>query len=368
MPTGAEHRFPCAQCGGDYRFDPTSGTLLCAFCGSQQPLASAGPWGRTAAGAGVAEIPFDTGLAEHLPADALQEARVSHCPNCGGDVVFDGAEHAAECPFCTTPVVLGTARPRQIKPGAVLPFALDDEAARTAMTAWLGRLWFAPNGLQRYARKGRPMQGIYVPYWTFDAQSDTQYRGQRGTVYYETRSVVIDGKRQQRQVPRVRWAPVARRVARFFDDVLVLASGGLPAGHMQGLAPWDLSGLQPYQPHYLAGFRAEAYTLPLDAGFQQARQDMAAVISRDIRFDIGGDRQQIDHVDTRLSDVTFKHVLLPVWVAAYQYRGKTYQFVVNGHNGRVQGQRPWSVWKLAFALGFGAVVAAALGYGLAQGG
>jgi hypothetical protein len=95
---------------------------------------------------------------------------------------------------------------------------------------------------------------------------------------------------------------------------------------------------------------------------------MAAVIARDIRFDIGGDRQQIDHVDTRLSDVTFKHILLPVWVAAYQYRGKTYQFVVNGHNGRVQGQRPWSVWKLAFALCLGAVAAAAIGYGVAQGG
>ncbi|MGA1614712.1 MAG: primosomal protein N' (replication factor Y) - superfamily II helicase, partial [Lutimaribacter sp.] len=76
-------------------------------------------------------------------------------PQLWGDVVFDGAEHAAECPFCTTPVVLGTARLRQIKPGAVLPFALDDEAARTAMMAWLGRLWFASNGLQRYARKGR---------------------------------------------------------------------------------------------------------------------------------------------------------------------------------------------------------------------
>ena len=107
---------------------------------------------------------------------------------------------------------------------------------------------------------------------------------------------------------------------------------------MQGLAPWDLSGLQPYQPHYLAGFLAEAYTVPLDAAFQQARQDMAAVIARDIRFDIGGDRQQIDHVDTRLSDVTFKHILLPVWVAAYQYRGKFLS---------IRGQ--WSQWPGAGA-------------------
>ena len=38
-----------------------------------------------------------------------------------------------------------------------------------------------PEELKDYARKGRRMQGIYVPYWTFDADTKSSYRGERGT-------------------------------------------------------------------------------------------------------------------------------------------------------------------------------------------
>jgi hypothetical protein len=89
---------------------------------------------------------------------------------------------------------------------------------------------------------------------------------------------------------------------------------------------------------------------------------MDAIIARDVRFDIGGDHQQIHEIDTDVSDVTFKHILLPVWLAAYKYRGETYRFVVNGRTGRVQGERPWSAWKIAFAVLIGALVAGAIGY------
>ena len=154
-------------------------------------------------------------------------------------------------------------------------------------------------------------------------------------------------------------------VARFFDDVLVLASKSLPKKYTDGLEPWDLSALEPYKPEYLAGFRAEAYAVPLHDGFTEARQRMDAVIARDIRFDIGGDRQRIHSVETDLRDVTFKHVLLPVWLAAYKYRGETYRFVVNGRTGKVQGERPWSAIKIAIAVVVGLAVAAAVGYGAA---
>ena len=118
---------------------------------------------------------------------------------------------------------------------------LTEADARKAMTDWLGSLWFAPNGLKEYARKGRRIQGIYVPYWTFDADTKSSYRGERGTVSYVTKTVVRNGKRQQVQVPQVRWSPKSGRVARFFDDVLVLASRALPKRFTDGLEPWDLS-------------------------------------------------------------------------------------------------------------------------------
>ncbi|MEE4347495.1 MAG: primosomal protein N' (replication factor Y) - superfamily II helicase, partial [Paracoccaceae bacterium] len=326
----------------------------------RQQIAAPGPW----SGA-LRELDFNAALSQNLPASEIEETRISTCASCGAQVEFDPAVHALECPFCATPLVADTGTHRHIKPRAVLPFALDERAARHAMTDWLGKLWFAPNGLQDYARKGRAMSGIYVPYWTFDADTQSRYSGQRGTVYYETITVMRDGKPVRQQVPRIRWTPVSGRVKRWFDDVLVLAATSLPRRYTEGLEPWDLSSLQPYRPEFLAGFWAEGYTVDLEEGFGLAREKMDRVIERDIRFDIGGDQQRISQVDTQIKDVTFKHVLLPVWLAAYKYRGQTYRFVVNGATGRVQGERPWSAWKIAFAVILGALVAGAVGYGIA---
>ncbi len=355
-----EHRFPCDQCGADFRFDPAAGKLKCDHCGNEADLAGAPARG------GIRELDFRAALDARLPEAEIEETRVLNCTNCGARVEFDADTHAAECPFCATPVVTDTGTHRHIKPRGLLPFALEERAAHKAMNDWLGRLWFAPGGLQQYARKGRRMAGIYVPYWTFDADTKSSYRGERGTVYYVTKTVMRDGKPTQVREQRVRWRPKSGRVARFFDDVLVLASKSLPKRYTDNLEPWDLSALQPYSPEYLAGFRAEGYTVELQEGFHEARAHMDRVIERDVRFDIGGDRQRVHDIDTTVSNVTFKHILLPVWLAAYKYRGKTYRFVVNGRSGRVQGERPWSGWKIAFAVIAGLIVAGVAGYFIAQ--
>lgn len=364
-PAVSAHRFPCAACGADYRYDPGAHHLVCDHCGDIAGIDTGGPWQ-----GGIRELDFAKALRDQLPAQEMEETRVTSCTSCGAQVELGTDTHATECPFCASPVVTGTGKHRHIKPRALLPFALDEGAAQRAMTDWLGRLWFAPNGLQAYARKGRRMQGIYVPYWTFDAATESDYRGERGTVYYVTRTVMRDGKRQTVRVPKVRWRGVSGRVSRAFDDVLVLASTALPRAFTDGLEPWDLAALEPYAPEYLAGFRAEGYSVPIEQAFVQARSKMDAVIARDVRFDIGGDRQRIHDIDTRLDRVTFKHVLLPVWLAAYKYRGQTYRFVVNARTGRVQGERPWSAWKIAAAVGLGVLLAAGLGYvvALEQGG
>ncbi|QJF50430.1 TFIIB-type zinc finger domain-containing protein [Roseobacter ponti] len=353
----AEHHFPCDTCGSDLRFDPGAGQMICDHCGNTEPL-DHGPW----RAATIRELDFQDALSDALPRADMEVTRVSKCPNCAAEVEFDPQVHATECPFCATPVVADTGTHRHIKPRAVLPFGLDEPTAHAAMNDWLGALWFAPSGLKDYARKGRRMQGIYVPYWTFDADTASGYTGERGTVYYETRTVMRKEGPEKVRVAKVRWRSVSGRVARFFDDVLVLASRSLPKRFTDALAPWDLAALEPYTPEYLAGFRAEGYAVTLEEGFAEARGIMDATIARDIRFDIGGDRQRIHSVDTTVRDVTFKHVLLPVWLAAYKYRGETYRFVVNGRTGKVQGERPWSTVKIALAVIAGAIIAAGVGY------
>lgn len=356
LARGDEHRWPCEACGADLRFKPGAKQLVCDHCGHVQAIPDA-PATRDAV---LGEIDLRRGLNDDLPRGAMEEPRATPCPSCGAIIEFQGASHATECPFCATPVVVGTGTHRQIKPQAVLPFKLTEPQARAAMTNWLGRLWFAPNGLVDYARKGRAMTGVYTPYWTFDAATRSRYSGARGDVYteYETVTVTVNGKsqRQQRPVQKIRWTPKRGWVSRAFDDVLVLASRSLPQGYTQNLAPWSLRELQPYRPDYLAGFTAEGYTVPLAEGHQTARGIMAAQIRSDVARDIGGDQQRIDGIDTDWSDETFKHILLPVWLAAYKYDGRTYRFVVNGQTGKVQGERPWSKWKIAFAILLGLIV------------
>lgn len=355
-----QHSYPCDACGAEMRFAPGGGALICDHCGNRQDITGAGPWDSS-----LKELDLAAALAAQLPLEETEQRAPLKCPNCGAEVVLEGDAHAGKCPFCATPMVTGTGTQRRYKPRGVLPFALDERTARAAMSDWLGGLWFAPSGLKDYARKGRKLQGIYVPYWTYDAATRSAYRGERGTIYYETQTVMRDGKRETVQVAKIRWHPVSGRVARAFDDILVLASHALPKRYTDALEPWDLSGLQPYSPAFLAGFAAEAYTVPLEQGYEEARAHMDAVIARDIRFDIGGDQQRIHAVDTDISDASFKHILLPVWMAAYKYRGRSFRFVVNGLTGRVQGERPWSAWKIGFAVLLGLLLAGALGYAYA---
>lgn len=360
--TSQEHHFPCDQCGSDLHFTPGETELTCPHCGHVQDIDEGE--GRLEA---IREIDYHATLRHQASSAEVEETRVVTCPSCGAQTEYNETSQAARCPFCDTPVVTDTGTHRHIKPAALLPFGLDEKTARAAMTTWLGRLWFAPNGVKDYARKGRPMNGIYVPYWTYDSDTKSNYRGERGTHYYVTKTVRgSDGKSKTVRERRTRWRATSGRVARAFDDVLILASHSLPKKYTDGLEPWDLGELAAYQPAFLAGFRAEGYQVELGQGFGEAQQRMDAVIRQDARRDIGGDAQRVHSVDTEFNDITFKHILLPIWLAAYKYRGKTYQFVVNARTGKVQGERPYSAWKIAFAVIIGLIVAGGIAYVVSQ--
>jgi len=357
IESSEEFRFPCPECGSEMRFDPESNKLKCPYCGHEQDFDGEG-----ATGLANTEQDFKAALNNQLPEADMEETRITDCSNCGAQVEFDGDTYAKNCPFCASPIVLEPRTGKQIKPKGVMPFVLSEDKAREAMTTWLGKLWFAPNNLREYARKGRKMQGIYVPYWTYDAQSESNYAGQRGTYYYvnERYTATENGKSvtKTRRVRKTRWRRVSGHVSKWFDDVLVLASKALPKRFTDKLAPWELAALKDYSPNYLAGYRAEAYSVDLKEGFSEAEAIMEREIRALVRRDIGGDEQRINALNTTLSAITYKHVLLPVWLAAYKYQGKTYRFVVNGQSGKVQGERPWSKAKIALAVVVGLVVVA----------
>jgi hypothetical protein len=126
-----------------------------------------------------------------------------------------------------------------------------------------------------------------------------------------------------------------------------MASQTLPETLLGGVGRWNLKGLVPYKPEFISGFQAEAYQVGLREGFPIARQTIDAQVAILVRSDIGGDQQRIHSINTRYSDITFKHVMLPVWISAYRYRDKVYRFLVNGQTGEVSGESPKSWWKIA---------------------
>ncbi len=349
-----ETRFPCQQCGAMLRYSIGTHSLECEYCGHLNRIVDKHVQ--------IEELDFHAALrrlqtSRHVP----PETNIIHCPNCAAQFALDAHIHSGECPFCSTTVVTSTSKAKPIKPRGLLPFKINAQQAKQSYTKWLGNLWFAPGELKKFARDDTPLNGVYIPYWTYDSDTVTAYEGERGDVYYVTRVVTatVNGRRVRRrqQVPKIRWTRISGRTSRHFDDVLVGATKTLPRKITDWLEPWDLENLVPYTEEYLSGFSSEVYQVELDQGFNHAQSNMDRIIRHDVNSAIGGDQQRIHRLQTHHSDTTFKHVLLPLWSAAFQYRGKTFRFVVNGRTGKVRGERPYSAFKIALAaLAGGAVL------------
>ena len=363
--------FPCESCGADLEFHIGMQHLQCEYCGFAREIS-------TLAAGGIREQDFATvlqrqasrrrerWLAEDRDADAtagtrtagqVEEVNEIRCESCGGTVVFLGSLTSTECPWCASPVQREHVHRagERIPVDAVLPFLITRKEAEQRIENWIRSLWLAPGDFRREGT-GEKLNGIYLPFWTFDTLTTTEWAGQRGDRY--TERVRRNGK--TRHVRKTRWSHVSGVFQRFFDDVLVLATGRLEHDLTEKLEPWPLGHCRPFTPELLAGHFARTYEIELDAGFELARARIDEALSADIRRRIGGDRQRISQQETGCEAVTFKHVLLPVWMLAIRYEDRLYQVVVNAGTGEVTGRRPWSFWKICCVLLLAATIAVAV--------
>jgi DNA-directed RNA polymerase subunit RPC12/RpoP/uncharacterized membrane protein len=334
--------FPCAQCGAQLHWDATKRAMACPYCGFQQQLP-------TQPGQ-VREIPVAEGYQLSQKGLGTPVEAVT-CQDCGATVNVPPGERTAKCAFCGSNKVLGKeADQSAIRPESLIPFQIDKGAAGGKFSGWLGELWFRPNDLKKMA-KVQEIYGVYVPFWTFDAHIDSQWTAEAGYFYYETEEYTAyeDGEAvsRTRQVQKVRWEPAWGNRSDFYDDTLVCASKGLPTDLVEKFSTFNTKLLTPYNPQFLAGWKAEAYAVDLGGAHNIARAKMVAAQDANCSRDVPGDTQRSLSTTHHFSQETFKHVLLPVWIAAYRYQDKPYRFLVNGQTGEVVGQAPYSFWKIA---------------------
>ena len=348
-------RFPCTNCGAELTFDPASQALRCAHCGQGTPVPQEGS-GR------IVERDLRDGLAA-APRGLGTQSRVHRCQECGANVAFPSGVTATRCSFCGSSKVLDqSASSQAIRPESLLPFAVTKVKVNAAFGEWIGKLWFRPGDLKRLASV-QEVSGVYVPFWTYDADVESAWQAERGRYYYEdeVKTVVEGGVTSQKieRVQKTRWESAWGRRRDRYDDLLVCASKGLPDGLADTLKTFDTTLLRPYASGYLAGWQAEEYGIDLESGWQVAQGRVTSEQEGRCRGDVGGDTQRNLTVDHAFLRVTWKHVLFPIWIAAYRYQGKVYRFLVNGQTGEVVGKAPWSVGKIvAFVLVLAALITA----------
>jgi len=348
------NQFECASCGAHLEFDPKAQAMKCQFCQSEKV------------------VPVEhKAIVEHdfysAPKSVGWDRQVVsfQCDSCGATITSESTV-AGKCTYCNSPYVRERpAKADLIRPETLIPFRVDKNNVNTLFRNWLGKGWFTPSNLQKLGRLDL-IKGVYTPFWTYDAQAYSTWTAESGYYYYEneTYTTTINGKSvtQTRQVRKVRWVPSNGQRQGFYNDVLVPASKGMNQELIYKIYPFDLNALVPYKPEFLSGFLAEEYAVDLLQGWGVAQGTVLASERDKCAKEVPGDTHRFLRVQTNFSGITYKHILLPVWIAAYEYKAKTYHFLVNGQTGEVQGFRPISWAKVALFVGAVAAVVAGLAY------
>jgi Zn finger protein HypA/HybF involved in hydrogenase expression len=332
----ARDKFHCPACGAESNWNPSKQALICPFCGTQSPASLQ----THETGTVIVEHDLVAAL-RNIPDEARgwQAEKTSvRCQSCQAISVFDPDKIGHRCDFCgSAELVPYTEVKDAFSPESLLPLKVPESQARDLIRAWYRSLWLAPNALRLRALTDTA-KGVYLPYWTFDANTQAEWTAESGK-YYDT-------WQNNRRVRNVRWTPASGKLSHFFDDELVPASTGIHSQWLRNIEPFPTASLIPYDPGYLAGWTVERYQIDLVAAAARSRQQMEQEVQRLCGREVPGDTYRNLEVQTTFSDQRFKHILVPVWLLTYNFGTKTYQVVVNGVTGEIAGGRPWSWIKI----------------------
>jgi predicted Zn-ribbon and HTH transcriptional regulator len=334
--------FICTNCGGSIKYDIVSGKFRCAACKTESAIETLSDT--------VLEYDFSQYLQREESSVAFDGVAVVHCQNCGYEITFDESEVATTCPMCSSTQVATVKQRGGIPPEGIIPFKIDKAEAVQKFKEWVKSRWFAPSDFKKKCSGEGSLKGMYLPFWTYDATTISTYIGRGGI---DQTNLDEEGK------PRIEtnWSFVSGVVNSSFDDVQVCASD--KEKDIKGILPFNtVENTKPYDASYLSGFHAELYRIKADKAFESAKKTMESSLRslaiQDILLNF--DKAEVNSLNTRYLDVTYKHLLLPVWSSVFGYHGKIYNYFINGETGKVEGQRPYSVAKIVRAVIIGILV------------
>ena len=323
----------CPSCGATMQFDPATGGLFCPYCEYRAPVLESSD----------KVMEQDLSRAAHTESyEWGREQKQVICNSCGAEAIYDALEVANVCPFCGSNHVMEAQMDDSLPPNGVVPFIITAKTAGENFQKWLGKKWFAPSAAKKSA-KPDAFTGMYMPYWTFDADTHCVYTGRYGIDKQYTDK---DGKTQT----KTDWYPTKGMYDKFIDDELVIGTARHSAEILKRIEPFDFGQVKPYNPQYLSGFAAERYSVGLDVALETGKKQMESKLKSDIRAKIRkehhADKSEVNTLKVDYSNMTYKYIVLPLWASAFKFKNKTFQFMVNGQTGKVGGKAPVSALRV----------------------
>ncbi len=331
----------CPACGAEMIFSPEKQSLECPYCGAGKEIDCT----RTSSELAFAE------LIRQRNGEWGEETHVFRCNNCGAKEVLERTDIAKRCSFCGTTNVTKIEELSGLRPNGVVPFAIDEKTAAKNVVTWAKKKLFAPRAFKQSV-KPEKIKGTYLPAFTFDTNTFTTYTGRLGKYYTKTRRV--KGKTQTYR--ELRYFHISGRFDYFFDDVLVQAGKRITQRDIEKLSPFHTNQSNAYSVEFLHGYTAQSNEKSGEECWEEAKEIIFSEIKRKILA--GYDYDVVDSFipRTTCADVTFKYVLLPIYVGHCNWKTKLYNFFVNGKNGRVTGKTPVSALKVILAALAGVLV------------
>lgn len=285
--------------------------LFCANCGTENPYANDC-------------APKLNHEANHYSFD---------CKSCGASMSYDASARALRCPFCGSTEMEKRETTRHVTPESVLPFSVTREQAEAILRDWLGSGFWRPSDAARASTIGE-ITPVFVPYWVFDASTDTLWTADSSPAPYGSRGD---------------WYPVNGRNYQNYSGILVAGSSILSTHETEAISPFDIRHAVAPDSVDLVNATSEEFRVPRKLARPLAKAAIEQFERKAAATQIPNRHRNI-RVNMKISSMQGYPTLLPVWILAYRYKKNVHRVLINGQSGKIAGSAPFSYGKLGVIL------------------
>lgn len=348
MATTLEYK--CPSCGGALSFDSQLQTVKCPYCDTEFDMTALKELDEVLKQQPKDDMSWQKQPGENWQAEEQEALSSFVCQSCGGEILCEATTAASSCPYCGNPVVMTERLAGTLRPDLVIPFKLDKAAAKAALKNHFKGKPLLPKTFKTENRLEQ-LQGIYVPFWLFDADADADIR------YKATRISVWSDSRYN--YTKTSYYSIHRAGSLGFNGVPVDGSQKMDNTLMESLEPFDMTQAVDFQTAYLAGYLADKYDVTADESITRANERIKTSTENAFAQTVVGYNTVIPQTSSvRLHNSKVHYALLPVWILNTKYHGKEYMFAMNGQTGKFVGNLPvnWGAFW-GWLLGIAAAVA-----------